>query len=124
MTAANSALVTTYSSIQKPLTVAVWTGASSGVGLLGAHAERATGDPAHAWFEAQLAKLPSRSPTAEAIRYGLNHWDGLERFLEDGRVEPDTNCVELAMLPVALSRKIACSHAATRVGSIGHPWLR
>jgi transposase len=59
----------------------------------------------HAWFEAQLAKLPSRSPTAEAIRYALKHWDGLERFLEDGRVELDTNCVERAMRPIALSRK-------------------
>src|SRR4051812_42148103 len=39
------------------------------------------------WFEVQIAKLPARGPTAEAIRYALNHWDGLERFLEDGRIE-------------------------------------
>jgi hypothetical protein len=58
-----------------------------------------------AWFEAQIEKLPARGPTAEAIRYALNHWDGLERFLEDGRIELDTNSVERAMRPVALSRK-------------------
>src|SRR5882757_1948361 len=46
-----------------------------------------------------------RGPTAEAIRYALNHWEGLERFLEDGRIELDTNSVERAMRPVALSRK-------------------
>jgi transposase len=57
------------------------------------------------WFEVQIAKLPARGPMAEAIRYALNHWDGLERFLEDGRIELDTNSVERAMRPVALSRK-------------------
>jgi transposase len=57
------------------------------------------------WFETQMTKLPGRSPTAEAIRYALNHWAGLERFLADGRIELDTNTVERAMRPVALSRK-------------------
>ena len=61
----------------------------------------------HVWFEAQLARLPARGPTAVAIRYALNRWDGLERFLDDGRIELDTNCVERAMRPVALSRKNA-----------------
>lgn len=59
------------------------------------------------WFEAQMAKLPARGPLAGAIRYALNHWDGLERFLADGRVEMDSNTVERAMRPVALSRKNA-----------------
>jgi hypothetical protein len=48
-------------------------------------------DELHAWFTAQLPKLPGRAPTAEAIRYGLNHWDGLKRSLQDGRIELDTN---------------------------------
>jgi transposase len=60
-----------------------------------------------AWFEAQLARLPRGSPTAEAIRYALNHRDGLCRFLEDGRIELDTNTVERTIRPLVLSRKNA-----------------
>jgi len=59
------------------------------------------------WLEAQLARLPASSPTAEAIRYALNHRDGLVRFLNDGRIEADTNTVERAIRPICLSRKNA-----------------
>ena len=62
-------------------------------------------DALRVWFETQLVKLPGRGPTAAAIRYALNHWDGLVRFLDDGCIELDTNTVERAMRPVALSRK-------------------
>ena len=57
------------------------------------------------WVEAELAHVSGKSVIAQAIRYGLNHWDGLVRFLEDGRIELDTNSVERAMRPIALSRK-------------------
>ena len=57
------------------------------------------------WFDAQLMKLPARSPTSDAIRYALNHWEGLVEFLNDGRIELDTNSVERSLRPVALSRK-------------------
>src|SRR5271166_4566499 len=39
------------------------------------------------WCETQLAKLPARSTTADAINYALNHWDGLVRFLDHGRID-------------------------------------
>jgi transposase len=60
-----------------------------------------------AWLSEQLARLPGSSPTAEAIRYVLNHREGLVRFLEDGRIELDTNTVERAIRPICLSRKNA-----------------
>jgi transposase len=60
-----------------------------------------------AFLEQQLARVPGRSPIAEAIRYGLSHWDGLIRFLDDGRIELDTNIVERSMRPQALTRKNA-----------------
>ena len=59
------------------------------------------------WLETQLSNVSAKSPIAEAIRYGLNHWDGLTRFLDDGRIELDTNIVERSMRPVALTRKNA-----------------
>lgn len=60
-----------------------------------------------AWLATQLARLPGGSPTAGAIRYTLNHRDGLVRFLDDGRIELDNNTVERAIRPICLSRKNA-----------------
>lgn len=57
------------------------------------------------WLEVQLPKLAARSRLAEAIRYALTRWDALCRFLDDGRIELDTNPVERAIRPVALGRK-------------------
>lgn len=59
------------------------------------------------WFEKQLSALSSRSLLATDIRYALSHWPGLTRFLQDGRLELDTNPVENAIRPIALTRKNA-----------------
>jgi transposase len=57
------------------------------------------------WLESKLAQVPVRSGLAEAIRYALTRWQALCRFLDDGRIELDTNTVERAIRPVALGRK-------------------
>ena len=57
------------------------------------------------WIETQLPLLPGRAKLAEAMRYALSRWNGLTRFLHDGRVELDTNPVDRAIRPVALGRK-------------------
>lgn len=62
-------------------------------------------DSLRAWLGTQLARVPGRSTLAEAIRYALSRWEGLTRFLKDGRIELDTNAVERAIRPVALGRK-------------------
>lgn len=59
------------------------------------------------WLEQQLARVSTKSVIAEVIRYGLNHWDGLVRFLDDGRIELDTNIVERSIRPIVLNRKNA-----------------
>jgi transposase len=57
------------------------------------------------WLEAQLPRVPQSGKLAEAIRYALIRWVGLSRFLDDGRIELDTNPVERAIRPIALGRK-------------------
>ena len=59
------------------------------------------------WLEKTLAQVPGGSNIAKAIRYPLRHWEGLVLFLDDGRVEIDSNTVERAMRPIALTRKNA-----------------
>jgi len=60
-----------------------------------------------AWLEHQLGRISGKAPTADAIRYAFNHWDGLILFLDDGRVELDTNIVERGIRPLILNRKNA-----------------
>jgi hypothetical protein len=62
-------------------------------------------DALHTWLERQLPRISGRSTLAEAMRYALVRWDGLTRFLHDGRIELDTNPVERAIRPVTLGRK-------------------
>ena len=64
-------------------------------------------DDLRAWLDAKLAKVPGRSRIAEAIRYALKLWAGLAVFLDDGRIEIDSNVVERAIRPIALNRKNA-----------------
>ena len=61
----------------------------------------------HTWLTEQLECISGRSTLAQAIRYALNHWGGLILFLDDGRLELDTNTVERAIRPLALGRKNA-----------------
>jgi hypothetical protein len=60
-----------------------------------------------AWLEKTLAQLAGGSTLAQIIRYGLSRWDGFILFLEDGRVEIDSNTVERSIRPIVLTRKNA-----------------
>jgi transposase len=60
-----------------------------------------------AWLEHQLTRVSAKATIADEIRYGLNHWGGLTRFLDDGRIELDTNIVERGIRPIVLNRKNA-----------------
>ena len=57
------------------------------------------------WLEQELGRVSAKSKLANAIRYALRHWQGLGLFLEDGRVEVDSNTVERTIRPIKLGRK-------------------
>lgn len=59
------------------------------------------------FLRAQAARLSGRSDMGKAVAYLLNHWAGLTLFLDDGRVEMDTNLVENQIRPLTLTRKNA-----------------
>ena len=61
----------------------------------------------HTWLQDHVGRVSAVSDLAKAIRYAIRHWPGLTVFLEDGRVEMDTNVVERAIRPNTLTRKNA-----------------
>lgn len=61
----------------------------------------------HAWLLEHIERVSAVSDLAKAMRYALRHWPGLVVFLDDGRVEMDTNVVERAIRPSVLTRKNA-----------------
>lgn len=58
-----------------------------------------------AWLARARATVSARSRMGEKLAYFANHWDGLTVFLDDGRVEMDSNAVENLIRPVTLQRK-------------------
>lgn len=59
------------------------------------------------WLVQNRARVSAKSPTGEALRYIAKYWDGLILFLDDGRIELDSNAVERTIRPIALNRKNA-----------------
>lgn len=59
------------------------------------------------WLAQSRARVSAKSPTGEALKYIAKYWEGLCRFLEDGRIEVDNNPVERTIRPIALNRKNA-----------------
>ncbi len=64
-------------------------------------------DDLEPWLRAKLALISQKTKLAEAIRYALSRWEGLTRFIDDGRIEIDSNTVERSIRPIALNRKNA-----------------
>jgi transposase len=59
------------------------------------------------YLDARLRQVSAKSKLAEAIRYAVSRWAGLSVFVDDGRIELDSNTVERSIRPLALNRKNA-----------------
>jgi transposase len=59
------------------------------------------------WLTSARARVSTKSRLGEKLAYIHRHWDGLQAFLTDGRVEIDSNAVENLVRPIALNRKNA-----------------
>lgn len=58
-----------------------------------------------AMLDAEVGRVPPKSPTGRALSYLRNEWLALQVFLRDGAVPIDNNRVENAIRPFALGRK-------------------
>jgi transposase len=56
------------------------------------------------WLREQYARLSPNNQVAKAIAYSLNCWDGLFRFLDDGRLCMTNNAAERALRGIAVGR--------------------
>jgi transposase len=59
------------------------------------------------WLAEVRSRVSAKSRLGEKLGYIHRHWDGLQTFLTDGRVEIDSNGVENLIRPIALNRKNA-----------------
>ena len=81
----------------------------------------------HLWLQDHLPRVPGWTDLAKAMRYALRHWDGLIQYLDDGRLEMDTNVVERAIRPVTITRKnslFAGSDAGARHWAIANTLIQ
>ena len=58
----------------------------------------------HAYLLRVREEVLPRSPAARAVRYALNQWDALTRFLQDGDLQIDNGATERANRDIAIGR--------------------
>ena len=57
------------------------------------------------WLDELYPTTLPQSPLGKVMRYCINLWDGLTRFLDDGRLEIDNNLTEQQIKPLVIARK-------------------
>lgn len=62
-------------------------------------------DKIKAWLDKSVNACPPTSTLGKGIRYMLNRWDELTRYLSDGQLEIDNNWIENNIRPFAIGKK-------------------
>jgi transposase len=57
-----------------------------------------------AWLDTMVTETNESGKLGEAIRYSINQWENLIRFLDDGRLEIDNNRAERSIKPFVIGR--------------------
>jgi transposase len=73
------------------------------------------------WLKEKRSRISAKSRLGEKLTYIANHWQGLQVFLTDGRIEMDSNLVENKIRPLALGRK---NHLFAGHDEGAHAWAR
>ena len=69
-------------------------------------------DALEPWLQTKLGLISQKTKLAEAIRYALTRWEGLTRFIDDGRIEIDCNVVERSIRPIAMADSFCTSFSS------------
>ena len=68
----------------------------------------------HEWLSTNYPKTMPKSPIGRAMAYTIKHWNGLNTYLKDGRLELDNNATERDVKPFVIARKnfmFACTQS-------------
>ena len=68
----------------------------------------------YTWLQENQLKTLPHSTIGQAIAYALNHWEGLQVYLTDGRIPIDNNATERDIKPFVIARKnflFSCTEA-------------
>jgi hypothetical protein len=57
------------------------------------------------WLREERQKVLPKSPIGQAIAYTVSNWQALNRYVEDGELDPDNNAAERALRCIAVGRK-------------------
>lgn len=76
-------------------------------------------DDLRQYLDARTRRVSAKAKLGEEIRYTLTRWEGHSRFLDDGRIDLDSNTVERINRSLALNRKNALFAVSDEGGDNG-----